>query len=253
MSGREWFSDEQFWRDLAPFMFNELRLAEPEEQLDALLRLADPPGHDVLDLCCGPGRWALALAARGRRVTGVDRSPYLLARARAAAADAGLELELVESDMRDFRRPAAFDLALCLFTSFGYFADRDEDLAVLRLLHENLRPGGVGVVDVVGKECLARIFQPTSAEELPDGTVLVQRHAIEDDWTRLRNHWSILGADGSVRSYEFALNIYSGQELRDRLHQAGFVAVSLHGDWAGSPYGLEAARLIAVARKGGSR
>jgi hypothetical protein len=53
-----------------------------------------------------------------------------------------------------------------------------------------------------------------------------------------------------VRSYEFSLTIYSGREIRDCLAQAGFVAVTLHGGFAGGPYGLDSERLVAVARKG---
>jgi hypothetical protein len=44
--------------------------------------------------------------------------------------------------------------------------------------------------------------------------------------------------------------MYSGSELRDRLREAGFETVSLHGGLDGSPYGLDAARLVAVARAG---
>jgi hypothetical protein len=42
--------------------------------------------------------------------------------------------------------------------------------------------------------------------------------------------------------------VYSGLELRDRLHQAGFATVQLYGGLDGRPYDLEAARLVAVAR-----
>jgi hypothetical protein len=51
-------------------------------------------------------------------------------------------VEFVQEDMRHFHRPAAFDLALNLFSSFGYFEDVTEDLQVLRHLHVSLTPGG---------------------------------------------------------------------------------------------------------------
>ncbi len=50
-------------------------------------------------------------------------------------------MELVEADMRDFVRPHAFNLALSLFTSFGYFDTREEDLAVLRNVETGWRAG----------------------------------------------------------------------------------------------------------------
>jgi len=51
------------------------------------------------------------------------------------------------------------------------------------------------------------------------------------------------------RTFKFDSTVYSGQELRDRLESAGFSEVQLYGSLSGDPYGLDAERLIAVARK----
>ena len=96
----------------------------------------------MLDLCCGPGRFSIELAKRGFRVTGVDRTRFLLGKAKSREKKAGVKVEWVESDMRDFVRPGAFDLALSMFTSFGYFDDKADDLRVLRQVCESLKPGG---------------------------------------------------------------------------------------------------------------
>ena len=55
--------------------------------------------------------------------------------------------------------------------------------------------------------------------------------------------------DGRARSFIFEHTIYSGRELKDRLLICGFNQVQLFGDLQGLPYGLDAQRLIAVARK----
>ena len=54
--------------------------------------------------------------------------------------------------------------------------------------------------------------------------------------------------EGRSRIFQSRLSVYSGLELRDRLLQAGFAAVRLHGNLDGAPYDLDAARLVAVAR-----
>jgi SAM-dependent methyltransferase len=251
MSGthrKEWFDDDAFWEEMFPFMFPDGRLAEAEEQCDALITLAVPQGRRVLDLCCGPGRFSVAFARRGHAVTGVDRTAFLLEKARASAQNAKAEVEFVESDMRDFVRPEAFDLVLSLFTSFGYFDDKGEDLAVLGNIHTSLAKGGRLVLDVAAKERLARIFQPTTSETLEDGSMLVERHEIIDDWTRVRNEW-ILIRDGRTKSFKFHHTIYSGEEMRALLLRAGFGEVKLYGDFDGSQYGVSSARLVAVAVK----
>ncbi len=243
-----WFDNDAYWRTLYPFMFPASRLAEAAMRVDQFLSLTRPPGHRALDLCCGPGRWAVALATRGFTVTGVDRTPFLLSKARDRAAAAEVEVEWIRQDMRDFVRPDAFDLAINMFTSFGYFDDREEDLAVLRNMLASLRPGGVGVVDVAGKEVLARIYRETAATELADGTVLVQRHEIIDNWTRLRNVWTVI-QDDRARSFEFRLRLYSGQELHDLFERAGFSRIRLYGDLEGAPYGIESERLIVTGSR----
>jgi SAM-dependent methyltransferase len=246
---REWFDDDSFWRDLYPFLFPEKQFADAVVDAGKVLKLIRPKGRAVLDLCCGPGRFSIPLAKRRLAVTGVDRTKYNLDRARARARRERVRVEWIQQDMRDFARPAAFDLALNMFTSFGYFDKKQEDLQVLGNVFASLRPGGAFLIDVMGKERLARIFAPVTIDVLPDGTKLVQRHAIFDDWTRIRNEW-ILIRRGKAKTFTFHHTVYSGQELRDRMEQAGFVDVKLYGNFDGEEYGVNAQRLIAVGRRG---
>jgi SAM-dependent methyltransferase len=246
----DWFEDEDFWRECYPMMFPPERFAASDEQVEQALSLAKPLGRAALDLCCGPGRHSCALAQRGFAVTGVDRSAFLLQHARERAAGMGVEVEWVNEDMRRFRRPAAFDLACSMFTSFGYFTSDAEELQVLRNVAESLRPGGVFVMELLGKERLARVYQDAHCIDLPDGSSMLQRHQILDDWTRVRNEWTLI-KDGRCRTFRFEHFVYSGRELKDRLLASGFESVQLFGDLAGAPYGIEAMRLVAVARKAG--
>jgi SAM-dependent methyltransferase len=245
---KEWFDDDSFWQDVYPLVFSDQRFAEASEQVDRVLALTRPPGRSALDLCCGPGRYSIALAQRGYRVTGVDRTAFLLDKANERAQVAQVTIDWVQQDMRDFVRPDSFDLVVSMFTSFGYFDNKQDDILVLGNMFASLRPGGRCLIDMMGKERLARTFQATTSEVLPDGTTVVQRHEIVDDWTRVRNEWILL-RKGRAKHYTFSLTLYSGQELRDRMQQVGFVDVRLYGNLDGDVYGLNAQRLIAVGRK----
>ena len=245
---KEWFDDDSFWRDMYPFMFPPKRFADAAGEVDKIIALVSPKGKDVLDLCCGPGRSSIALAKRGFKVTGVDRTKYLLDKAKASAKLARVKIEWIQADMRNFVRSESFDLLLSMYTSFGYFDDKREDMTVLKNMLTSLRPGGTCVIEVGGKEWLARVFQPTTSRVLPNGTMLVERHEIFDDWTRIRNEW-ILIRKGKVETFRFHHTVYSGQELRERLEQAGFVDVKLYGGLDGGAYGSNAQRLIAIGRK----
>lgn len=244
-----WFDDPSFWDTFFPYIFSEERLCHAADEAGRVLALASLSTPDVLDLCCGTGRHAVAFAHLGCRVTGVDRTSSAIETARATVARSGVEVELIQEDMREFVRPGAFDLVVNLFTSFGYFESVEEEERVLRNVHASLRPGGTFVVDVMGKEVLARIFQDTRSATLPDGTLLVWRTAVAADWTRLEGNWYAVRAGGTAKHFHVDHWIYSGRELRDLLRGAGFSDVRLFGDLDGRPYDLNALRLVAVARR----
>ena len=245
---QEWFDDESFWEKLYPFMFSEDRFGGAEQEMCSVLDIAGIESGVVLDLACGPGRHATALAKRGFHVTGVDLSPFLLQRARELAQKERFGIEWVQEDMRSFLRPGAFDLAISLFTSFGFFDDRRDDLKVLRNVYQSLRGGGALVMELAGKECLASAFAPTGSQKLPDGRILVERRQVVNDWSRIRNGWIVIEGC-TATTFQFEISIYSGQELRDRLYEAGFSEVTVFGGYDRSEYGPNARRLVAVARK----
>jgi SAM-dependent methyltransferase len=238
-----WFENEAFWQAFYPTMFSETRFAEAVEDVAKVLALSGISSGSALDLGCGPARHSALLAKKGFSVTAVDRSPFLLSKAREHTA--GLQIEFVESDMRQFLRPAAFDLALSLFTSFGYFETPGEDLQVLRNVKASLKPGGVFVIDVVGSEPLAaRPFD--SWEQLPNGDIVVAHAEVLPGWQRIRSHWLLVQGE-HARRFEFELNLYSGKELTDMLRQAGFKEVQIFGSLAGTRYDSTATRLVARA------
>ena len=80
------------------------------------------PGDRVLDLACGHGGISGRLGARGATVTGIDRTPLFLDRARAAAAKSEQRIEYVEGDMRSLPWPER------RFASVEFFDGQGEPL-----------------------------------------------------------------------------------------------------------------------------
>jgi hypothetical protein len=115
----------------------------------------------------------------------------------------------------------------------------------------NLKPGGKCVIEVAGKEHLARNLNAAKHELLPNRTGnmrLIRSEEIFDDWSRVRVEW-ILIRGATAKSFRFHFTIYSGQELKDRLANAGFINVRLYGNFEGEAFGPATKRLIAVGEK----
>ena len=109
----------------------------PEAELQIL---GDVAGLDVLELGCGAAQWAIALRRAGARVTGLDNSAGQLEHARAAAAAAGVELDLVHASAEAVPRPdASFDVVFCDHGAMS-FADPHRTVPEVARL---LRPGGL--------------------------------------------------------------------------------------------------------------
>ena len=122
------------WANFAPL---EAQTTPPAAQLIKHARVS--AGHRVLDVACGTGVVALTAARIGARVTGLDLTPELLARARENAQLADLEVEWHEGDVEQLPfDDAAFDVVL---SQYGHiFAPRPE-VAIAEMLRV-LRPGG---------------------------------------------------------------------------------------------------------------
>jgi SAM-dependent methyltransferase len=106
-------------------------------------RLPLPAFRRVLDICCGPGRHARAMAARGYEITGLDRDVDAIEQARMT-----IRGEFKVLDQRDlWRLTGAFDAAMILWQSFGYFEPTDND-QVLVDVAALLRPGGRLLLDL---------------------------------------------------------------------------------------------------------
>ncbi len=240
-----WYEDDDFGRDTYEVMFSADSFRRAGEDVDRLLSLIDTTPRQVLDLCCGPGRHSIPLAQKGLAVTAVDLSRFLLNAARENARAAGASIEFIQTDMRNFLRPSSFDLILNLYTSFGYFESRDDDMKVLSNMFESLRPGGNLIIDVVGKELMSR--RGDRITDLPDGSTCIQRIQIINEWTTLDSEW-ILVRQEFARRYRFTHRIYSGYELRAAMESVGFEA-RLVGDFQGGPYGPDSLRLVGVGRK----
>lgn len=246
---KAWHEDDSLWETMAPFIFSDGIMASALEEIGHLQELLQiSPPAVILDLCCGVGRHSVELAKRGFAVTGVDRSAGYLDRAKIRAKKQNVTIEFIQDDMRRFRRDESFDGVINLLTSFGYFVDADDNRRVLVNVYHSLKPGGWFVLEIMGKENLARIFRARDWQETEGGVLFLQERKVTQDWSWMENRW-ILIKDGERKEFHVHHHLYSARELTTLLHECGFAQVNAYGSLAGTPYDHEAKRLVAVARK----
>ena len=95
-------------------------------------------GASILDAGCGTGSLALLLSAAGYRVTGVDYSPEMIARARGKAGAAAVDWRI--GDIAALKLDARFDAVVSVADVFNHLPTLDAWEAALRSLLRELGP-----------------------------------------------------------------------------------------------------------------
>ncbi len=219
----------------------------------SLLRLR--PGARVLDVACGAGRYARALAACGLAVTGIDLSEDLLAVARSESPNLpGMPLYL-RWDARALPFAGQFEGAVSLFTSLGYFEARTDDLLVLRGVARALVPGGAFLLDFLNAADVRARLVAEERLEVP-GLVAEVRRRIDEGAAQgpvvvKTVEARIPGTQTLEAAWTERVRLYTPDDVDALLREAGLVPEGARwGSLAGEPFDpVASARLVRVARR----
>lgn len=195
-----------------------------------------PLGAQVLDIGCGMGRHAAALAASGYQVTGVDLSEVLLEEAR--LHDPSGSINWVHGDMRALPfASGSFDATVNLFTSFGYFSLEEDNIRVLQHIRRVLRTGGSFLIDFMNPLYVQRNLVPQS-ERLDEesGVYIKEVRSIQDGWVQKEITLYELDRPNDVRQYLERVRLYPIEWFQRHLAESALYLVRLYGNYDGSEY-----------------
>ena len=206
-------------------------------------RVARLDGARVLDLACGSGRHAMPLAERGASVFGIDLSMPLLVRANKLVPPVR---GVVRGDMRLLPlRDAAFDLVVNLFTSFGYFADDAQHVAVLRGVARVLVPGGKLFLDYLNAQAVREGLVVREERQFGEHRVAIERKLVDDDRFIVKEMHLV--DDG--RTFMERVRLFSPDDLAGLMHDAGLRVTERFGSYAGDELTATTPRTILVAER----
>jgi SAM-dependent methyltransferase len=173
---------------------------------------------------------------------GLDLSKTLLKQARAGDP----ELIAAEGDMRHLPfADEAFQMVANFFTSFGYFAEPEDDEKVLGEIRRVLQARGCFMLDFLNAERV-RASLIDRDERLLNGRLVVQERRLEEEGRIVVKKIQIHGSDNddSVSTFFERVRLYSPDELQIILRRSGLEPESTFGDYSGAPASPDCPRYI---------
>ena len=117
----------------------------------------------IIDIACGKGRHSLFLSELGYDVTGIDLSKTSIKHAQQFEKE---NLKFDVADMRETYKKNSFDISLNLFTSFGYFNNKEDDFSVIKAMSENLKNDGILIIDFLNSKKVISNLIKTEIKEI---------------------------------------------------------------------------------------
>ncbi len=240
---KAWFNHPAYLK-----LYAHRSLEEAEQTITTLLKFIsiEKANPKALDIACGSGRHAVALAENGFDVTANDLSSTLLAEARKLAESKALTLTFTHTDMREIAFEQEFDVIVQLFTSFGYFENDDEDKVVLQNVARALKHGGWYVLDFLNEQFIRNTLQPETRRTVGGLDILEQRMLFGERVVKSIT----LRENGTTHHFIESVRLYSQEALTAMLTAVGLRVHHFLGDYDGGAFVRDASpRLILIAQK----
>ncbi len=212
----------------------------------------------IIDVACGTGRIAIPLSKSGYTLLGIDNNKDFINQAKKEALNNFTNINFINSDYRDLPDILEFDAAIFIYSSFGYFSDR-ENIKLLRSINTRLRDNGLIILDNLNYYW---------AKNKPEGFWKDLTTRFEDNFLKLHNFsqikrlrliteddkyekttYKVRYNSGKIQTASFKQRLFNKQDMDNFLKKSGFKTLNIFGDFEMSTYTKKSPRIIVIAKK----
>ena len=203
----------------------------------------------ILDLACGKGRHSLYMAQKGNSVVGADLAPNSIAEAKKTALEGNLndKASFSVEDMRNFQLQRKFDYIFNLFTSFGYFDDKDDNQKVIQSIADHQDAGGIFILDYLNSQLVRSTGEVKETKLIED--IEFHTHKYVDD----QNVYKDIKINDRMKNQQLEfrerVQLFEKDEIQNMLTASGYEIQNYFGDYKLNPYTSLNPRCILVAKK----
>lgn len=233
---------KEIWRNYIPA---ELTVKET----DFMLRYFNlQPGNQVLDIMCGYGRHAIALAEKGISITAVDNLRDYIDELTETARNKNLPIQAIETDVIDYQPHKTFDLAICMGNSICFF-NREDTLKLLKVISTNLKQGGHLLINTwMLAEIAFNGFREKAWENVGDLKFITESRYLLHP-SRIETDHLIIAPHGTTETKKAVDYIYSIAEMDMMLAEADLYICEIYSIPGRKKFTLGEPRAYIVAKK----
>lgn len=206
------------------------------------------PGSQVLDLMCGYGRHAVALAQKGIQVTAVDNLPSYIKEIEEKAVHKDLPITPICASALAYRPEEKFDLAICMGNSLNFFPAKETE-QILHNIVQALKPGGVlfinswSLAETVIPSFIANAWSEVNGVKLLTDSKYLFRPS------RIESNTIMITPDGKEEHKKAVDYIFTVGEMESMLNNAGFEMEEIYSVPGRKKFALGDKRAYIIARK----
>lgn len=240
---KEWFG-EWFNSPYYHILYRERDYQEAQRFIDKLVEMLHlTKENKILDVACGKGRHSIYLNQKGFDVVGLDLSVQNIEFARQYEND---RLRFYKHDMRKTFAYEEFDIALNLFTSFGYFNTRQEDEDAIKAVAASLKKGGMFLLDFLNPYTVVHNLK-LAEEKRVQGINFYISKRLDEDFIIKDIHFF---HEGKMLAFQERVRAIRRKEFLEYFHKAGLKVQGLYGSYRFEPYEAETSdRMIFIVNK----
>ncbi|MDP2176248.1 MAG: methyltransferase domain-containing protein [Bacteroidota bacterium] len=236
---KNWFDSEYYH-----LLYGKRDQTEADKFVENILKhISLEPHARLLDLACGNGRHSNSLAQNHFEVWGIDLSPNNILLAKNSLKN---NAKFEVADMRIVFKHNYFDLILNLFTSFGYFHDKSDNLKTLESVKMGLKDKGLFIQDFMNSNLV--VNQLIEKE-------LIQIGGIDFHITRTIKDQTIIkeisfSDKGEAYNYAEEVALFTLNDFKKMYEMAGLEIINTYGDYSFNPFDeFMSPRLILISQK----
>lgn len=243
ISTEEWFES---WFD-SPYYHILYKNRDYKEAqrfvLNLVTHLQLPLATKCLDLACGMGRHSVLLNKEGLNVTGLDLSENNVRNAKV------FENETLHFDVHDMREPYKknqFCVIFNLFTSFGYFETKEDNLKTLSSISAMLNDGGKVVIDFMNADYAIKNLVKTE-EKINSGIQFnLQRSFVGNKIIKDIRFVD----DGKLYHFQEKVQAITHKDFVEMMEESGLTIIESFGNYDLAPFNVaNSERLILIAKR----